>query len=112
MSKKGYTTYPTTPCVWQGTIPEGADKMRYDVTVLKSVRDFIHAMSHGVFQLDDINFSRSGVDNQFLLLLEIKAQKPMSPEFWGKVIDDVRAELKDKKPVIFLKSTVMEEVTQ
>lgn len=112
MSKKGYTTYPTIPCVWQGTIPAGADKFRYDIELLRNVRDSIHAKFPGCFYKDETGFIRSGVDDQFLLMIEAKALRPMSPDFWANFIANVRDEFKDKKPVIFLKSTGTEELTQ
>ena len=105
-------TYPLYPCIWQGTIPEGADKIRYDTELLKHVRDSIHAKFPGCFDEEQTGFSRSGVDNQFLLMIEAKSLKPMSADFWANFAENVRAELKDKKPVVFLRSTRFEEVTQ
>lgn len=112
MSDARRRTYPLYPVVWQGTIPAGADKMRYDTELLKHVRDSIHAKFPECFDEDQTGFSRSGVDDQFLLLIEAKSLKPMSPDFWANFAENIRAELKDKKPVVFLRSTGFEEATQ
>ena len=112
MSDARCRMYPLYPVVWQGTIPAGADKMRYDTKLLRDVRDSIHAKFPGCFDENETSFSRSGVDNQFLLLIEAKTLKPMSADFWANFAENVRAELKDKKPVTFLRTTAIEEVTQ
>ena len=114
MTKKGYSSQPLSACIWQATVPENAERISYDAELLKKTKDSIHAKFPGCFRFheNETAFSKIRFENQFLLLLEIKASKPMSPGFWEQVIEHARTQLKDKKPVIFLRTTAIEEVTQ
>ena len=109
MTKKGYATHPLFPGVWQGTIPDGATQARFNKELLMKAREAVRATA-GATELVEVSFEITRVQDQFLLLLCAKSDKPESLEFWERLVESARKVLDGGKPVIFLKPETMVEV--